>query len=67
MLEMIDALLRVSGRQVLDHHGSLSKIEAEQKAQLEFAKYRQLRANEAVAVEQHFETPIDSVQSIKTV
>ena len=62
-LEKIDAFLRVSGRQVLDSHGSVSRLEAERKAELEFERFRQLRANEPTNVEQQFDALVNEVRS----
>ena len=62
--EKIDSFLRVSGRQVLETRGTISKIDAEEKARVEFEKYRRLRANDPSPAEQHFDQLVDDVHSI---
>lgn len=63
-MERIDAFLRVSGRQVLDNNGSVSKLEAEQKAKAEYEQYKKLLANAPSSVEQHFDRFVEDVKSI---
>jgi len=65
-LQKIDSFLLVSGRRLLDSHGSVSKIDAEQKAKLEFERYRRRRSAESSSVEQHFEELVDTIRAVDT-
>ena len=50
----LDDFLRISEREILTHAGKASREAAEQKAELEFSKWREIEANRESAVEQHF-------------
>jgi len=50
----LDEFLKISEREVLGHAGTVSHEQAQQKAEIEFEKYRQDLLNEVSPVELHF-------------
>ncbi|MEA4885055.1 MAG: virulence RhuM family protein [Clostridia bacterium] len=54
----LDGFLRLSGRELLAHAGSVSHEQALAKAQLEYEKHRAWRINQPSPVEEHFEQAI---------
>jgi hypothetical protein len=61
----LDEFLRLSERDVLDHAGSVSHDQAQQKAEIEFEKYRQALLNEASPVERHFEEAVEKLKLLE--
>lgn len=60
----LDEFLRLAGRDVLDHAGSISHAQALQKAEIEFEKYRLSLLNEPSPVERHFEAAVKKVKAL---
>lgn len=58
----LDDFLKVSDREILTNKGTVSRIEAETKAKVEFEKYKQLTQNELTKVERDYIASIDSVE-----
>lgn len=54
----LDEFLRMSGREILTHAGSISHEQAVQKAEMEFDKYRALHLNEPSKVEKDFDAVV---------
>jgi len=61
----LDDFLRISDREILSHAGSISHQEAIEKARLEYERYRQVRLNESLQVERHFEEAVKNFKLIK--
>ncbi|SDZ87358.1 Uncharacterized conserved protein [Thiothrix caldifontis] len=61
----LDDFLRLTGRELLDHAGTISHKQALQKAEQEYEKYRQARLAEAQPVDQDFETAIKTLPKPK--
>lgn len=61
----LDDFLRLTGRELLDHAGTISHQQALQKAEQEYEKYRQARLAEAQPVDQDFETAIKTLPKPK--
>jgi hypothetical protein len=53
-LERLDQFLTMTGRELLDHAGTVSHEKAMQKAEAEFEKYRQKQISEPTLAERHF-------------
>lgn len=53
-IERLDQFLRMTGRELLDHAGTVSHERAIRKASEEYEKYRQRMLNEPTEVERHF-------------
>lgn len=53
-ISRLDDFLRMTGNDILEHAGSISHEEALQKAELEYAKYREKTRNELSVVEKDF-------------
>jgi hypothetical protein len=60
--ERLDEFLKMTGRDVLSHAGTISHEEALAKAQAEYEKYRQTHLNDPSPVERHF---IEAVEEVK--
>lgn len=60
----LDKFLMASDREILTHAGKISQAQAEQKAQLEHAKYKQQYINYQTPVERHFQEAIKDVKQI---
>jgi hypothetical protein len=54
----LDDFLRLSGRELLAHTGTISHEQALAKAQMEYEKYRVLKENRPSPIEAHFEQAI---------
>jgi len=54
----LDDFLKLSGRELLTHAGTVSHEQALAKAQLEYEKHRARRINERSPVEDHYERAI---------
>lgn len=61
----LDDFLRISDREILDHPGSVSHAAALEKAEAEFATYRQALLNDKSPVEQDFEAAVKEVQTLE--
>ena len=51
----LDDFLKLSGRELLSHAGTISHEQAIERAQVEYEKHRALRINQPSPVEKHFE------------
>jgi hypothetical protein len=54
----LDDFLRLSGREILTHAGTISHEQAIAKAQVEYEKYHALQINQFSPIEEHFEQAI---------
>ncbi len=54
----LDDFLKLSGRELLTHAGTISHEEAIERAQIEYEKHRALRINRPSPVEKHFEQAV---------
>jgi len=63
-ISKLDDFLRLSGRDVLDHLGSMSHDAALEKAEAEFEKYRQSLMLEKSPVEVHFEAAVKQLKTL---
>ena len=61
----LDDFLRISEREVLTHAGSVSRDQADQKAELEFGKWRELEANRESQVERDFNTALEKAKQLE--
>lgn len=57
----LDDFLRLSGRELLEHAGTISHQQALQKAQQEYEKYQQLRLTDTQPVDQDFEAVLKTL------
>jgi hypothetical protein len=64
-ISKLDDFLRLSGRDILDHAGSISNQEALEKAHVEYEKYRAKHLNDPSPVEKHFLKAIKEVEKIE--
>ncbi len=62
----LDDFLRLSGREILDHAGKISHDEAKEKAETEFARFKQQQASRRQPVDEHFEKSIDELKRIES-
>ena len=53
-IEKLDDFIKMSGSELLQNAGTISKLEAENKALAEYAKYKETIKNELSEVEKHF-------------
>ncbi|MDR2646098.1 MAG: virulence RhuM family protein [Holosporaceae bacterium] len=58
----LDDFLKLNGRELLDNAGTISKLDADNKALAEYAKYKEIKANELSEVEKHFLKSIKETQ-----
>jgi hypothetical protein len=58
----LDDFLKLSGRELLDNAGKISKLEADNKALAEYAKYKEIESNELSEVEKHFLESVKETQ-----
>ncbi len=58
----LDDFIKMSDSEILTHAGKISHMEAEQKALLEFEKYRARTSDELTPVERHFLESIENAQ-----
>jgi len=58
-ISKLDDFLKLSGRELLSHTGTISHEEALEKAHSEYDRYRTARLNEPLPIEQQF---LESVQ-----
>lgn len=65
-LERLDQFLTMTGRELLDHAGTVSHEKAMQKAEVEFEKYRQNQLAEPTDVERHFVEMEEEVKKIES-
>ena len=61
----LDDFLRLSDREILTHSGKVSHEAAQEKAELEFAKYRALEAAKPSPVEKAFDEAVDKMKSLQ--
>ena len=60
-IKKLDDFIKISDNEILTHAGKISRIEATQKAILEYEKYKERIKNELSEVEKHFIEIIDRV------
>jgi hypothetical protein len=61
----LDDFLKLSGREILEHAGSVSHEQALEKAHAEYEQYRLSQLNNITAVEKHFLEAIDEAKQIE--
>ena len=61
----LDDFLRLSGRDILDHAGSISNQEALDKARAEYEKYHAKHLNDPSLAEKHFQESLNDVKKIE--
>lgn len=57
----LDDFLKLSGRDLLTHAGTISHEEAIERAQIEYEKHRAIRINQPSPVEKHFEQAVKKI------
>ena len=58
----LDDFLKLSGRELLAHAGTISHEQAIESAQIEYEKHRALRINRPSPVERHFEKAVKKLR-----
>lgn len=58
----LDDFIKMSGSELLNNAGAVSKLEAENKALFEYSKYKENIKNELSEVEKHFLESVKAVQ-----
>lgn len=53
-IEQLDAFLKMTRKDILNHAGTISHKQALETAHTEYQKFKELRANEISEVEKHF-------------
>jgi hypothetical protein len=61
----LDEFLKISGRKLLDHAGTISHEQAVTKAELEFSKFRALEDAKPSPVEKDFEAAVKKLKQLK--
>ncbi len=61
----LDEFLKISGRKLLDHAGTISHEQAVKKAELEFSKFRVLEDAKPSPVEKDFEATVKKLKQLK--
>ena len=61
----LDEFLKISGRKLLDHTGTISHEQAMKKAELEFSKFRALEDAKPSPVEKDFEATVKKLKQLK--
>jgi hypothetical protein len=61
----LDEFLKISGRKLLDHAGTISHEQAMKKAELEFSKFRVLEDAKPSPVEKDFEATVKKLKQLK--
>ena len=64
-ISRLDDFLRMAGREILTHPGTVSHQQALDKARQEYEKYRQRTLNEPLPVEKHFVEAVEEVKKIE--
>ena len=64
-IERLDDFLKMTGRKVLSHAGTVSHEEALAKAQAEYEKYRVKHLNDASPVEKHFLEAVEEAKRLE--
>jgi hypothetical protein len=62
----LDQFLTMTGRELLDHAGTVSHEKAMQKAEVEFEKFRQQKLSEPTLAERHFVEMEEEVKKIES-
>lgn len=60
----LDKFLVATDREILSHAGKISRDQAKQKAQLEYAMYKKQYVDYQTSVEKHFQEAIKEVQQL---
>ena len=61
----LDDFLKMTGREILSHAGTISHEDALAKAQAEYEKYRQKHLNDPSPVERHFAEAVEEVKQLE--
>jgi len=61
-----DDFLHISGRDVLTHSGSVSREQADQKAELELGTWRDLEAKRESQVERDLKTALEKAKQLES-
>ena len=64
-IERLDDFLQMTGREILDHPGTVSHQQALDKAREEYEKYHQRSLNEPSPVEEHFIEALEEVKHLE--
>jgi len=64
-IERLDDFLKMTGREILSHAGTVSHEDALTKAQAEYDKYRQKHLNDPSPVEKHFVEAVDEIKKLE--
>jgi hypothetical protein len=64
-LHKIDGFLQLSGREILQDNGTVSRTEAIEKAHVEFEQYRQTRNSETSPVESQFQEAVAEIRRLE--
>jgi len=62
----LDEFLKISGRKLLDHAGTISHEQAVAKAELEFSKFRALEDARPSPVDKDFEAAVKKLKQLKS-
>jgi hypothetical protein len=64
-IERLDDFLKMTGREILSHAGTISHEDALAKAQAQYDKYRQKHLNDPSPVEEHFIQAVEDVKQLE--
>jgi hypothetical protein len=64
-IERLDDFLKMTGREILSHAGTVSHEDALAKAQAQYEKYRQMHLNDPSPVEKHFIEALAEVRQLE--
>jgi hypothetical protein len=64
-IERLDDFLKMTGREILSHAGTVGHEEALAKAQAEYDKYRQKHLNDPSPVEKYFIAAVEEVEQLE--
>ncbi len=65
-INKLDDFLRLSDREILNHAGKVSHDDAKERAESEYARFRQQQANLPQPVDEHFEQTLDELKAIES-
>lgn len=64
-IERLDDFLKMTGRDILSHAGTVSHEDALAKAQTQYEQYREMHLNDPSPVEKHFIEAVEEIQQLK--
>lgn len=64
-VERLDDFLKMTGRDILSHAGTVSHADALAKAQAQYEQYRQMHLNDPSPVEKHFIEAVEEVRQLE--